>query len=90
MENGKLSEHEHGSAAEHVRLLLPVVLSLTRTQAEGSDSGELQEDSCLGLYRAPEEGVPLGAGAAASVHAVILEKKVRLKPERLVFGLFSF
>lgn len=77
MENGKLSEHEHSSTMEHLHLLLPMVLSLTRTPAEVSDSGEWQEDSGLGLYRAPEEGVNVGAGAAASVHAVDLEKKVR-------------
>lgn len=81
VENGKLSEHEHSSTMEHVRLLLPMVLSLTRTGAEVSDSGEWQEDSGLGLYRAPEEGLNMGAGAAASVHAVNLEKKVSLKAE---------
>lgn len=68
---------------EHLHLLLPMVLSLTRTRAEVSDSGEWQEDSGLGLYRAPEEGVNVGAGAAASVHAVDLEKKVRLVARRL-------
>lgn len=83
VENGKLSEHEHGSTMEHLHLLLPMVLSLTRTRAEVSDSGEWQEDSGLGLYRAPEEGVNAGAGAAASVHAVDLEKKVRPVARRL-------
>lgn len=83
VENGKLSEHEHSSTVEHVRLLLPMVLSLTRTRTEVCDSGEWQEDSGLGLYRAPEEGVNMGAGAAASAHAVDLEKKVRLKAEHL-------
>lgn len=83
VENGKLSEHEHSSTVEHVRLLLPMVLSLSRTRTEVSDSGEWQEDSGLGLYRAPEEGVNMGAGAAASAHAVDLEKKVRLKAEHL-------
>lgn len=81
VENGKLSDHEHSSTMEHVRLLLPMVLSLTQTRAEVSDSGEWQEDSGLGLYRAPEEGVNMAAGAAASVHAVDLEKKVSLKAE---------
>lgn len=71
---------------EHMRLLLPIVLSLTQTRTEVSDSGEWQEDSGLGLYRAPEEGVNMGAGAAASVHAVDLEKKARLKAEH--FFLF--
>lgn len=77
VENGKLSEHEHSSTMEHMRLLLPMVLSLTRARTEIPDSGEWQEDSGLGLYRAPEEGVNMGAGAAASVHSVDLEKKVR-------------
>lgn len=63
---------------EHLHLLLPMVLSLTRTRTEVSDSGEWQEDSVLGLYRAPEEGINCDAGAAASVHSVDLEKKVRL------------
>lgn len=85
VENVKLSEHEHSSTMEHMRLLLPIVLSLTRTRAEVSDSGEWQEDSGLGLYRAPEEGVNMGAGAAASVHAVNLEKKVSLKAEPFFF-----
>ncbi|TNM92014.1 hypothetical protein fugu_019026 [Takifugu bimaculatus] len=76
VENGKLREHEHSSTVEHLHLLLPMVLSLTRTRAEASESGEWQEDSGLGLYRAPEEGVNVGAGAAASVHPVDLEKKV--------------
>lgn len=67
---------------EHLHLLLPMVLSLTRTRAEVSDSGEWQEDSGLGLYRAPEEGVNMGAGAAASLHSVDLEKKVRLEVRR--------
>lgn len=84
VENGKLSEHEHSSTVDHLHLLLPMVLSLARTRAEVSDSGEWQEDSGLGLYRAPEEGVNVGAGAAASVHAVDLDKKVRLVARRLL------
>lgn len=76
IENGKLGDHEHSSTMEHLRLLLPMVLSLTRTRGEAPGSGEWQEDSGLGLYRAPEEGANVGAGAAASVHAVDLEKKV--------------
>lgn len=59
---------------EHLRLLLTMVMSMARTRA---DPGEWQEDSGLGLYRSPEEGVAVGAGAAASVHSVDLEKKVR-------------
>ncbi|KAM9735132.1 TNF receptor-associated factor 2 isoform 1-T3 [Menidia menidia] len=72
IENGKLSDHEHSSAMEHLRLLLPTVLSMVRTRADGSGSGEWQEDSGLGLYRAPDEG----SGAAASSQSVDLEKKV--------------
>lgn len=84
VENGKLSEHEQSCTMEHLRLLLPMVLSGTRTRTEVSDSGEWQEDSGLGLYRAPEEGGNVGAGAAASVHTVDLEKKVRPTAEPLL------
>lgn len=59
---------------EHLRLLLPMVLSMSATRSETSGSGEWQEDSGLGLYRAPEEG----SGAAAPTHTVDLEKKVSL------------
>uniref|UniRef100_H3C931 TNF receptor-associated factor n=1 Tax=Tetraodon nigroviridis TaxID=99883 RepID=H3C931_TETNG len=38
VENGKLSEHENSSTMEHMRLLLPIVLSLTQARAEVSDS----------------------------------------------------
>lgn len=64
---------------EHLRLLLPMVLSMVRTRADASGPGEWQEDSGLGLYRAPEEGVNTGTGAAASGQSVDLEKKVSLK-----------
>ncbi|KAM9306873.1 TNF receptor-associated factor 2 isoform 1-T2 [Pholidichthys leucotaenia] len=72
VENGKLSDHEHSSTMEHLRLLLPMVLSMSRTRLEAPGSGEWQEDSGVGLYRAPEEGT----GAATPVHSVSLEKKV--------------
>ncbi|XP_004074805.1 TNF receptor-associated factor 2 [Oryzias latipes] len=72
VENGKISEHEHSSTMEHLRLLLPMVLSMTRTRLDTSPSGEWQEDSGLGLYRAPDDG----CGAAASVPSVDLDKKV--------------
>nr|XP_040053145.1 TNF receptor-associated factor 2 [Gasterosteus aculeatus aculeatus]XP_040053146.1 TNF receptor-associated factor 2 [Gasterosteus aculeatus aculeatus]XP_040053148.1 TNF receptor-associated factor 2 [Gasterosteus aculeatus aculeatus] len=75
MENGKLGDHEHSSAVEHLRLLLPLVLSSV-SLAGGDAAGELQEDSGLGLYRAPEEGVATGAGAAASALSLDMEKKV--------------
>lgn len=57
---------------EHLRLLLPMVLSMTRTRSDASASGEWQEDSGLGLYRAPDDG----CGAAASAPSVDLDKKV--------------
>ncbi|XP_061590113.1 TNF receptor-associated factor 2 [Cololabis saira] len=72
IENGKLSDHEHSSTMEHLRLLLPMVLSMARTRVEASGPGEWQEDSGLGLYRAPDEG----SGAAAPAHTVDLDKKV--------------
>ncbi|XP_005803805.1 TNF receptor-associated factor 2 isoform X1 [Xiphophorus maculatus] len=72
IENGKLSDHEHSSTMEHLRLLLPMVLTMTHPRSEALGSGELQEDSGLGLYRAPEEG----DGAAAAAQPVDLEKKV--------------
>ena len=61
---------------EHLRLLLPMVMSVGRVRAEASGPGEWQEDSGLGLYRAPEEGVSMDAGAAASPQSVDVEKKV--------------
>ncbi|XP_062340549.1 TNF receptor-associated factor 2 isoform X1 [Osmerus eperlanus] len=78
MENGKtLGDHEQGSVMEHLRLLLAMVLSLLRPRAEAPGPGEWQEDSGLGLYRAPEEGGLAGAGAGAGAgHSVSLETKV--------------
>ena len=78
MENGKtLGDHEQGSVMEHLRLLLAMVLSLLRPRAEAPGPGEWQEDSGLGLYRAPEEGGSAGAGAGAGAGAsVSLETKV--------------
>lgn len=73
LENGKLSDHEHSSVTEHLRLLLPMVLSVARPpRAEAPPPGEWQEDSGLGLYRAPEEG------ASSPVPPVDLDKKVCL------------
>ncbi|XP_047425391.1 TNF receptor-associated factor 2 [Mugil cephalus] len=81
VENGKLSEHEHTGTMEHLRLLLSMVLSLSRTRTEaGAGCGEWQEDSGVGLYRAPEEDArPRAAAAAAaatSSQSVDLDKKV--------------
>lgn len=78
IENGKLSDHEHSSTMEHLRLLLPMVLTMARTRADAPGQGEWQEDSGLGLYRAPEEGVPMGSGAAASMQSVDVDKKASL------------
>ncbi|XP_072309206.1 TNF receptor-associated factor 2 [Eucyclogobius newberryi] len=71
IDNGKLSDHESSCTVEHLRLLLPMVLSMVRTRVDASGLGEWQEDSGLGLYRAPEEGVSMGASAS-----VDLDKKV--------------
>lgn len=64
---------------EHLRLLLPMVLSIAVPPSDASGPGEWQEDSGLGLYRAPEEGVSMGSGAAASSQSMDLDKKVSLK-----------
>ncbi|KAF3701997.1 TNF receptor-associated factor 2 [Channa argus] len=77
IENGKLSDHEQSSTMEHLRLLLPMVLSVARTRVESSGPGEWQEDGPgLGLYRAPGEGVVEDSGAAAPLQSVDLDKKV--------------
>ena len=58
---------------EHLRLLLPMVLSLVHGRADGLPALDWQEDpGCL--YRAPEEGAHGGARAAPA--AVDLDKKV--------------
>lgn len=67
---------------EHLRLLLPMVLTMTHPRSEALGSGELQEDSGLGLYRAPEEG----DGAAATAQPVDLEKKVSLSSK--LYGFY--
>lgn len=78
IENGKLSEHEHNSTMEHLRLLLPMVLSMTRTRAEASGSGEWQDDGPgWGLYRGPTDGVI--EECAAPQQSVDLDKKVSVK-----------
>ncbi|XP_062845125.1 TNF receptor-associated factor 2 [Trichomycterus rosablanca] len=60
VDNGKQQEHEQSSIMEHLRLMLGV-LSSARPRSDGA--GEWQEDSGLGLYRSPEDAVPLGAQA---------------------------
>ncbi|CAL8386960.1 unnamed protein product [Boreogadus saida] len=74
IENGKPSDHEQASTMEHLRLLLPMVLSLVHGgQAVGPPALDWQEDpGCL--YRAPEEGAH--GGARATPAAVDLDKKV--------------
>ncbi|XP_077478128.1 TNF receptor-associated factor 2 [Stigmatopora argus] len=54
LDNGKLSDHEQSNITEHLRLLLPAVLSPAWSGAEAPTVW--QEDSGLSLYRAPEEG----------------------------------
>lgn len=62
---------------EHLRLLLPMVLSVTRTRAEASGPGEWQEDGPgWGLYRGPGDGVI--EECAATPQPVDLDKKVSL------------
>ncbi|KAI1905096.1 hypothetical protein AGOR_G00012410 [Albula goreensis] len=70
VESDKQADHEQSSIPEHLRLLLGE-LGRVRQRTEGP--GEWQEDSGLGLYRAPEEGVPSGSGAGQPSS---LEKKV--------------
>ncbi|XP_054612682.1 TNF receptor-associated factor 2 [Dunckerocampus dactyliophorus] len=70
IDNGKLSDHEHSNVMEHLRLLLPMVLSVTGPNTEALGHGDWQEDSGLGLYRAPEEG------ASSPTQSVDLKKKV--------------
>lgn len=62
-------------------MLLPLVLSVSRTGAEAPGVGEWQEDSGVGLYRDPNEG----AGAITSVHSVDLEKKVSVNRSAFCF-----
>ncbi|XP_077354730.1 TNF receptor-associated factor 2 [Festucalex cinctus] len=71
LDNGKLSDHEHSSIMEHLRLLLPMVVSVARPRAEAPGPNEWQEDSGLGLYRAPEEG------ASSPTPPPDLDKKVK-------------
>ncbi|KAM3599122.1 uncharacterized protein V6R79_000390 [Siganus canaliculatus] len=77
IENGKLNDHEHSSTMDHLRLLLSMVMSMARTRTD-TGAGEWQEDSGLGLYRAPEEGgnVAAAASASPSTYSLDLEKKV--------------
>ncbi|KAJ8260610.1 hypothetical protein COCON_G00163330 [Conger conger] len=70
VESEKQGDHEQASVLEHLRLLLGEV-GRVRQQMEGP--GEWQEDSGLGLYRAPEEGTP-SAGRAGQASS--LEQKV--------------
>ncbi|XP_029024338.1 TNF receptor-associated factor 2 [Betta splendens] len=75
VENGKISEHEQSCTMEHLRLLLPMVLSVTRTRSEASGPGEWQEDGPgWGLYRGPGDGVV--EDSAAIPQPVDLDKKV--------------
>lgn len=63
---------------EHLRLLLPMVASISRTRAEASGPGEWQEDGPgWGLYRGPGDGIT--EESAAPQQSVDLDKKVSLK-----------
>ncbi|XP_064165313.1 TNF receptor-associated factor 2 isoform X1 [Anguilla rostrata] len=64
VESEKRTDHEQSSYLEHLRLLLDE-LGRLRQQADGP--GEWQEDSGLGLYRAPEEGAPLAGSGGRDV-----------------------
>ncbi|CAB1318566.1 unnamed protein product [Coregonus sp. 'balchen'] len=81
IDNGKHSDHEQTSVMEHMRLIL-AMMSIVRLQCpEAAGPGEWQEDSGLGLYRAPEEGATAsaataGGGAAASGQTSGLDQKV--------------
>lgn len=83
IDNGKHSDHEQTSVMEHLRLIL-ATMSLVRLQRpEAPGLGEWQEDSGLGLYRAPEDGATAtaatdGGGAAASGQTFGLDHKVGL------------
>ncbi|KAJ3605195.1 hypothetical protein NHX12_027245 [Muraenolepis orangiensis] len=72
IENGRHGDHEQSSTVEHLRLLLPLVLSAGRASVGWED-----DPGCL--YRAPEEGAPGGGradAAVATVTSVNLDKKV--------------
>lgn len=71
---------------EHLRLLLPMVLSVTRTRAEVSGPGEWQEDGPgWGLYRGPGDGVV--EDSAAIPHPVDLDKKASQSRFHSIFEL---
>lgn len=70
VESEKRGEHEVSSVVDHLRLLLSEV---NRVRQRTDGAGEWQEDSGLGLYRAPEEGTPF-AGEAGQVSTLV--KKV--------------
>ncbi|KAG7481071.1 hypothetical protein MATL_G00062790 [Megalops atlanticus] len=63
LENEKQSDHAQSSMLEHLRLLLGE-LCMLRQRIESP--GEWQEDSALGLYRAPEDRSP-PAGSTGQV-----------------------
>lgn len=82
IDNGKHSDHEQTNVVEHMRLILATsMVRLQRPEAPGL--GEWQEDSGIGLYRAPEEGATasaatVGGGTAASGQTSGLDHKVGL------------
>lgn len=77
IDNGKHSDHEQTSIMEHMRLILATsMVRLQRPEAPGP--GDWQDDSGLGLYRAPEEGAAatVGGGTAVSGQTSGLDHKV--------------
>ncbi|KAG7260109.1 hypothetical protein CRUP_027462 [Coryphaenoides rupestris] len=94
IENGRHRDHEQTSTMEHLRLLLPLVLSVARLQpptAPGAADGgvgvrgspgpaiDWQEEAVGCLYRGPGEGA---SGGDAAVATVDLDKKRRLDQDR--------
>ncbi|XP_038821479.1 TNF receptor-associated factor 2-like isoform X2 [Salvelinus namaycush] len=82
IDNGKHSDHEQTSVMEHMRLILATMPLVRLQRPEAPGLGEWQEDSGLGLYRAPEDGATAtaatdGGGAAASGQTFGLDHKVR-------------
>ncbi|XP_055792294.1 TNF receptor-associated factor 2-like [Salvelinus fontinalis] len=82
IDNGKHSDHEQTSVMEHMRLILATMPLVRLQRPEAPGLGEWQEDSGLGLYRAPEDGATAnaatdGGGAAAAGQTFGLDHKVR-------------
>uniref|UniRef100_A0A3Q2YKC4 TNF receptor-associated factor n=1 Tax=Hippocampus comes TaxID=109280 RepID=A0A3Q2YKC4_HIPCM len=98
LDNDKLSDHEHSSVTEHLRLLLPMVLSVARPPRTEAPS-EWQEDSGLGLYRAPEEGasspvppntfVQFGSGPVSALQDIVCVLNREVERSSVTLEAFS-